>query len=407
MESIATKLINQVSDVLSRQGDQSLRSLLNYKTNHGHKRLYFSNAEYEFLGLYSPESKGITKENLVDFLANGHVVFTMLPFDEAHPWQRWELPPYLLCDYTFIREIQTNELRIQCNSERPIEFIPKEVSTSQIIATSEKPNFEHWEKFVNSGLALLKDRTHPLTKFVAARTRELKYDKAPNTAQIFNDLNSSSIYHFFVESNNLTFMGNTPECLLAGKGDFYRFDALAGTRPRGKTHEEDQALESELLSSPKERDEHHQVVSYITHGLDQLGQVSQGESFVLKLKSLQHIKTPLTLKSKDHGPQVLLDLIDRLHPTPAVCGMPRNEAMNFLRLHDPIDRGMYAGAIGILSRDYSELCVGIRSLLIDHNNTKAILYGGAGIVADSDPEAEWEETGHKMNSFSPFGEVAR
>lgn len=402
MNQFTTKLIDLAKDILSKDGATSLKSLLNYKLKGNYKVLYFSNEEYEFLGYYSPQTTPINEANILNYLSQGHVIFTALPFDRKSHWQQWELSPYILCDYTFIREKNNGELRVLSTKHEKHEFIAKESNSYKILKETEKPSFDEWETFVNSGLCELKDQNIPLTKFVAARTREISFDQAPNTSQLFNQLHSNSTYHFFLESGALTFMGNSPECLMAARENAYRFDALAGTRPRGKNPEEDQKLESELLTSPKELNEHQQVVNFITTGLNQLGKVTQESSHILKLKSLQHIKTPLNLKADNNSPEILIKLIKRLHPTPAVCGMPKESAMNFLRKYDPIERGMYAGAIGILSSDYSELCVGIRSLLVDQNTSKAILYGGAGIVAPSTPAAEWEETGYKMDSFSPF-----
>lgn len=82
--------------------------------------------------------------------------------------------------------------------------------------------------------------------------------------------------------------------------------------------------------------------------------------------------------------------------------MPKDQAMSFLSENDPLNRGLYAGAIGISTKETTLLCVGIRSLLCDEREKRVTLYGGAGIVADSDIQSEWEETGLKMRSFSPY-----
>ena len=82
--------------------------------------------------------------------------------------------------------------------------------------------------------------------------------------------------------------------------------------------------------------------------------------------------------------------------------MPGPQAMDFLNTHDPLERGLYAGAVGLLNKSHMEICVSIRSLLCDEKQNKVILFGGAGIVEGSTARNEWEETGHKMASFSPF-----
>ena len=253
----------------------------------------------------------------------------------------------------------------------------------------------------------LRSREDILTKVVCARSKEITLDQSLSNTDIFDQINSQSSYHFSIKSGNLTFMGNTPEALLTQIENLYEFDALAGTKARGKDEQEDLELERELMSSPKEQYEHQQVVSFITEGLHPYGEIITESSFVLKLKGLQHIKTPIKLKVKESSSKLLEILINKLHPTPAVCGLPRMAAMNFLDQEDPIERGLYAGAVGIVGLKQTQLCVAIRSLLVDNSKssqTCLTLFGGAGIVADSNVQAEWEETANKIKSFSPISE---
>ncbi len=393
-----------------------LKSLLHAETK-GFNRLYFSNETHEYLGLYSPSSLKLSHHLEVNHcleILSSHediLIFGLLPFDQKRPWQGWNLPSYFICDYTLIYDRKENTLIIQKVAEEntstsALSFTFKDSKSARLSPSTQKeyPAYGQWKNFIERSLERLNDQENVLTKIVAARTLELDFSSIDkmSSLQIFDQIKSESRYHFFLEATDQVFMGNTPECLLQANQGNFEFDALAGTRPRAQDPLEDQRLQEELFQSPKEQFEHQQVVNYITSGLEQYGEISQGDSFVLKLKSLQHIKTPLRLKARENSPKILLELIERLHPTPAVCGMPKAQAMNFLREHDPIDRGMYAGAIGILSPKYSELCVGIRSLRIDYMAKKATLYGGAGIVSDSTAHAEWEETGHKIKSFSPF-----
>ncbi len=392
----------------------TLKKLLCYRA-HDYTPIYFSNEDFEFLGYHRQQKQNhLSRACALELLkADREVfIFTLLPFDESRPWKKWTLPHYLLCDYTLVHDKRNERLKIihirNADLHQALHFstTPKEIAeTHTIKRTIERPSFTDWSEFIHRALEDLKTSKKIMTKVVAARVHEVRVKNKCCPLSLFNQLNSNSRYHFYIENDALTFMGNTPECLLRVKDNEYEFDALAGTRARSEDPIEDERLHDELLASSKEQYEHDQVVRYITEGLNQFGEVIQGKSHVLKLKSLQHIKTPLTLKAFDQSPELLMELIERLHPTPAVCGMPKNEAMDFLRAHDPIDRGMYAGAIGMINQNYSELCVAIRSLLTDFSDSedkKVLLFGGAGIVADSTAQSEWEETAHKIKSFSPF-----
>jgi isochorismate synthase EntC len=92
----------------------------------------------------------------------------------------------------------------------------------------------------------------------------------------------------------------------------------------------------------------------------------------------------------------VLDLVERLHPTPAVAGAPGDLALAFLREHEPVDRGWYAGVVGWMDADGNgDFVVGIRSAFLEERRT--LLFAGAGIVAGSNPDAEWEETELKLS----------
>ncbi len=394
---------------------------------------YYSNEDYEYLALQLDVHSHLDTKSLFELLSENPelIIIAAIGFktkneDYHKNWKGWNLPPYILAGLTLIRERKTNSLRIQlvthkdatdAQCQKAIECIKELKHTppfkgslrdiSQIISSTEMPSPLAWREYIEKALVKLRDQEDILTKVVCARTKEITLDQDLSNTDIFDQINSQSSYHFCIRSGNLTFMGNTPEALLTQNDNHYEFDALAGTKARGKNEQEDLELERELMSSPKEQFEHHQVVSFITEGLHPYGEIITESSFVLKLKGLQHIKTPIKLKVKESSSDLLETLINKLHPTPAVCGLPKKAAMDFLNQEDPIERGLYAGAIGIIGLKQTQLCVAIRSLLVNNNEasqTHLTLFGGAGIVADSDVQAEWEETGNKIKSFSPISE---
>jgi isochorismate synthase len=205
---------------------------------------------------------------------------------------------------------------------------------------------------------------------------------------------------FWIATAAGSFVGATPERLVRVEGRRVRTGAIAGSAPRGTTPAADRALAQALLDSAKDRHEHAIVVDAITAALRPLcerlgvGAVPQ----VLPLLNVQHLMTPIegTLAAgRDTSPGALLDLVERLHPTPAVAGHPRATALAEIAARESFDRGWYAGPIGWLNgHGDGELVVAIRSALV--RGRQAWLYAGAGIVAGSDPDAELAETRLKL-----------
>jgi isochorismate synthase len=191
------------------------------------------------------------------------------------------------------------------------------------------------------------------------------------------------------------FVGATPERLVYARDGRLQTIALAGSAPRGSTEEEDRHLGAELLNSAKNKIEHAIVVAMIRDALAQhCSQVqAAGEPQLLKLKNIHHLVTPIVGELLPG--RCVLETLQELHPTPAVGGFPRLEALSAIRDGERLDRGWYAAPLGWLDASGNgEFVVALRSALIDGNT--ATLFAGNGIVADSDPESEYVETGWKL-----------
>lgn len=186
-----------------------------------------------------------------------------------------------------------------------------------------------------------------------------------------------------------TFFGATPERLLRRDGRDVQTAALAGSTGRGDTQAEDEWLAEELADSSKDTHEHTLVVDAIREQLaDVAPEVETGERTVRQLATVQHLQTPIeaTLETDVH----VLTLVEALHPTPAVGGLPPDNALAAIREAEAFDRGWYAAPVGWFdAAGDGEFAVGIRSALA--RDRTATLFAGAGIVADSDPDAEWDE----------------
>lgn len=191
------------------------------------------------------------------------------------------------------------------------------------------------------------------------------------------------------------FVGATPEWLVRLRERQLYSMALAGSAARGLTEEDDRHLAQALLQSQKERTEHALVLAAIQEALRDLCETLElpSEPGLLHLPTLQHLYTPVT--GRIRAGYTVLDVVERLHPTPAVGGYPREAALQWLAGHEQLDRGWYAGPVGWIDpQGGGEFAVAIRSALVQ--GRKAWLFAGCGIMAESDPAREYEESWLKL-----------
>lgn len=189
------------------------------------------------------------------------------------------------------------------------------------------------------------------------------------------------------------FLGASPELLLRVDGDRVESRPLAGTAPRGADPERDAELARALLASAKDRREHRLVVEGIRAALaPACRDVDAPEGpHVARLPTLLHLETPIRARLVAGGP---LELLGRLHPTPAIGGAPSEAAVAWLRREEPVARGLYGGPVGWVGPGVATFALGIRSALVTPD--EVVAWAGAGIVRGSDPEAEWRETHLKL-----------
>ncbi len=203
--------------------------------------------------------------------------------------------------------------------------------------------------------------------------------------------NYPTAYVFAIQRGERFFVGATPERLVQAQNGQIQTMALAGSARRGETEEEDVRIGAELLQSGKNNSEHAIVVAMMREALKNHCThvyVSTAPQ-LLKLKNVQHLKTPIV--GELIPGRCILDIMADLHPTPAVGGFPRHAALEAIRNTEKLDRGWYAAPLGwIGASGHGEFAVALRSGLID--GSKARLFAGCGIVADSDPHTEFAES---------------
>ena len=185
------------------------------------------------------------------------------------------------------------------------------------------------------------------------------------------------------------FFGATPERLVTRDGRTVRTEALAGSTGRGDTPAEDEWLARELLGDEKNAHEHEIVAETIREQLEPFASsVSTGDRSVRRLATVQHLETPITAELADD--EHVLSLVEALHPTPAVGGLPPSTALDTIRETEPFARGWYAAPVGWFdAAGYGSFAVALRSAVAEGDT--ATLFAGVGIVEDSDPDAEWDE----------------
>jgi isochorismate synthase len=254
---------------------------------------------------------------------------------------------------------------------------------------------EAWKALVGDVARGIGNTRLGATKVVLARTCQVSVQKPMATIlrSLAADYQACTI--FAIAAGDACFLGATPERLVSLHDGTATTMALAGSGPRGSTPEQDRVLGDRLLADPKERAEHAVVVEALRDGLAEVSTrvVADAEPRLHRLANLQHLMTPI--RAQVRAGRGVLDLVERLHPTPAVGGYPRQRALELIRDREGLDRGWYAAPMGwVDGQGQGEFVVGLRSALLRDN--LATLFTGCGIVADSDPATELAESGWKL-----------
>ena len=228
-----------------------------------------------------------------------------------------------------------------------------------------------------------------------------------DTYRILRTTNPSP-YMFYFTSDDIELAGASPETLVKLEDGVLHTFPLAGTRPRGKTPEEDKALEAELLCDEKELAEHNMLVDL---GRNDIGKISAfGSVAVEKYLSIQRFSHVMhigsTVRGQLRADRDAVDAVDAILPAGTLSGAPKLRAMEIINGLENNKRGVYGGAVGYL--DFTgnlDTCIAIR--LAFRKNGKVFIRSGAGIVADSVPEREYQECINKARAVVKALELAR
>lgn len=281
------------------------------------------------------------------------------------------------------------------------------VGTPQTVTQELTPNFtprafcdavEQCKKYIRAG---------DIFQVVLSQRFEGKLQADPfDIYRALRTINPSPYMYFLRFGDNLV-VGASPEVLVRKEGDQVEVRPIAGTRPRGVTPAEDKRLEAELLADPKERAEH---IMLIDLGRNDVGRVARGGTVeVSELMVIERYSHVMHIVSNVRG---LLregldafDVFRAAFPAGTLSGSPKIRAMEIIDEFEPHRRGVYGGAVGYFSFNGNmDLAIAIRTLMIE--DQRILLQAGAGIVADSDPEMEYQETLNKARGVRRAIELA-
>ncbi len=268
---------------------------------------------------------------------------------------------------------------------------PRKVDETDFVSGFSQSNFEaavgKIKQYIVDGDAM---------QVVLSQRLSIPFESRPiNLYRALRCLNPSP-YMYFLDLEDFQIVGSSPEILVRLEDNTVTVRPIAGTRPRGKTEQEDLALEEDLLQDPKELAEHLMLIDL---GRNDVGRVADMGSVVLTDKMIieryshvMHIVSNVTGKLKDN--MSAIDVLRATFPAGTVSGAPKIRAMEIIDELEPVKRGVYSGAVGYLSWNGNmDTAIAIRTAVIKDKTLH--IQAGAGIVADSVPRNEWDETMNK------------
>lgn len=290
---------------------------------------------------------------------------------------------YLYAD----KPLSVSECEARCDDLKRLRPLPQ----VHFFSRQEVPNKEQWAEQVRD--AILTMRSGTLDKVVLSRKSIFGCTSRwvlPPESHVYNPflskLRDAARYHYLYRTQNMVIIGHSPEALLSVAQDRLSVDVVAGTRPSDVSYS--------LLNSDKDKREHDIVLSYVR---DILSRYEMSLQETVRQEIQVGELTHLYQQVRATGKMALVELLHALHPTPAVCGFPKQKAQERISQIETTDRGWYGGLIGCAFEGNWHVAVMLRGLQL--SDSQAVVQVGAGIVPDSDPEKEWQELEIKRQSI--------
>ena len=348
-----------------------------------------------------PDTEGVPPPRLY-----GGIAFRPEPTRVA-PWTAFRDASFALPRWLYGSNGERAFLRVVLRAGEPVDpeaILATIAGFSEIAAAAEgrdglteaslsRTSPEVWGAMIGDALARI--RAHEMEKVVPMALCRVSAETSLDAGTALARLGAlyPECARFAFQRGDAVFLGASPERLVWKTGLAVEADALAGSAPR--RGEQDARAAAGLLESDKDRREHRVVVDAVLSALEPLAASLRvpGTPVVRTLRNVHHLWTPIAATLA--RPMHVLDLVRSLHPTPAVCGTPREAAIRWIAAHEPATRGWYAGAVGWFdAAGDGAFSVAIRSGVLAQR--EAWLYAGAGIVEGSDASLEYAETRMKQ-----------
>jgi len=288
-----------------------------------------------------------------------------------------------------------NRYPLEAPSTPPLS--PDSVTTPADLSVTESDR-SVWEASVERALEAI--GAGRVTKVVLARTVDVRPHVAIDPITVLGHLweaNRGTHVFFFEPRPDRVVLGAAPETIATLRHGSFHATAVAGSIRPAASGEEQAGLANSLLSSGKDRAEHRIAVDDMLERLDQVaeGVSAEPEPHVLSLPAIQHLESEI--RARVCGGTSVLEVLAALHPTPAVCGFPRDQAQELLAQEEGFERGWYAGPVGCFDLEGDGMFApALRSAVLSEGSWR--LFAGAGIVEGSRPDAEWTETAIKFET---------
>ena len=291
-------------------------------------------------------------------------------------------------------EARLDELQVKLSAPMPM---PSDQAASRVIAEEDFVSSFGEEPF-KEAVAKIKEYilAGDAMQVVVSQQMSVDFDAAPiDLYRALRYLNPSP-YMYFVDMGDLQIVGSSPEILVRLEDNQVTVRPIAGTRRRGLTEEKDKALEKDLLNDPKELAEHLMLIDLGRNDVGRIAQVGSVEltekMIVERYSHVMHIVSNVNGQAKEG--MSAMDVLRATFPAGTVSGAPKIRAMEIIDELEPVKRGVYAGAVGYLGwHGNMDTAIAIRTAVI--KDKKLFVQAGAGIVADSVPQLEWDETMNK------------
>ncbi|MCZ4339136.1 isochorismate synthase MenF [Shewanella colwelliana] len=306
-------------------------------------------------------------------------------------------------DYKLVINLNIENEEIEQERQNALQALQQLASPSplsppnkiHLLSRSDRPDHRRWTELVNQVTHEKFIKQTP--KVVLSRLTQLEINEKVDPWMLlasWQGRNQNSFQFGFQFSPDSAFISCTPERLYRRRQRELFTEALAGTTTRGLNEEEDAMLAQQLLDDSKNSHENQLVRKHIVDALTPLSNYLGADESpkVFKLSHIQHLHRAIRAELK--GGVNDFQILQALHPTPAVGGLPKESAINFIRQREGYTRGWYAGACGYFNKHESEFAVAIRSALIEPGRIN--LFAGAGIVSGSEADAEWHELENKL-----------